>query len=272
MSLDFKFLLPNNFYVMIFSTFLCSSPLSGQWVHDWAEINVNGEPAFKLIDSTSVYAKNTDNGYEVFKRVLVNKSSVQNNSLEKGSIIHNSKGSQIGTTLENLILKDSFIPTTRRLAKKYVSIMINGEVNSTSFVRNSWPDKALVRLMNQKRVGAFWPTFEEYLRKFNFIHYRKSNVPEEISDAGLNVYVLPYRDYLNKENQGFRMIIFTRGSSAIQCVLVSSVDSKKEKLDFPKIKLFEEKPFGSLYHFGKPNKNQSEGYEVMAYDLLPYDD
>ncbi|MDA8650390.1 hypothetical protein N9L36_01665, partial [Schleiferiaceae bacterium] len=66
--------------------------------------------------------------------------------------------------------------------------------------------------------------------------------------------------------------IFTRGTSAIQCVLVSNTDSKKENLDFPKIKLFEEKPYGSLYHFGKPNKNQSEGYEVMAYDLMPFED
>ncbi len=272
MSLPFKISLPANFSYLLLSAFLCSSSLNGQWIHDWAAISLNGKQAFQLIDSTSVYAENTNNGYNIFKKVLVNKSSVQSNTLQKGSVLRNSKGIQIGTTLEDLIFKGSFIPTTRRLAKKYISIMISGEVNSTSFIRNSWPDKALVKLIKQKRVGAFWPSFQEYLKKFNFIHYKKNSVPEEISDAGLNVYVLPYRDNLNKENQGFRMIIFTRGSSAIQCVIISSIDSKKEKLDFPKIKLFEEKPFGLLYHFGKPNKNQSEGYEVMAYDLLPYED
>ena len=272
MSFSFNISIHNSFFFFLLNTFLCSGSLHGQWIHDWAAINVDGGQAFQLIDSTSVHAQRTNNGFTIFKRVLVNKSSIQNNSLQKGSILLDSKGIQIGKTLEDLIFIDLFTPTTRRLAKKYVSILIKGDVNSSSFIRNSWPDKALVRLMKQKRVGAFWPTFKEYLKKFNFVDYKKSDVPEEISDAGLNVYFLPYRDYLNKENQGFRMIIFTRGTSAIQCVLVSNTDSKKENLDFPKIKLFEEKPYGSLYHFGKPNKNQSEGYEVMAYDLMPFED
>ena len=56
-------------------------------------------------------------------------------------------------------------------------------------------------------------------------------------------------------------------------VIKSEVDKTADKTTFYRaIKLFEEKPYGSLYHFGKPNKNQSEGYEVMAYDLMPFYD
>ena len=253
-------------------TLMLPKSLLGQWVYDWTEIRINNQIEFTLMDSTSVYAVPSISGYAIQKRVLVKKSSIENSHLKEGSILYNEKGKEIGLAIRILNFKEQVSPINRRLAKKHIAIIINGEVNSTSFIRDSWPDRALVKLLRQKRSGGFWPSFEVYLKKFNFEKYRKDGLPDEISNAGLEAYVLPFKDYLNKKNQGFRMIIFTRGTSGIQCVMMADNEISEEKLIFPKVKLFEEKPFGSIYHFGKPNKSQSEGYEVMAYDLLPFQD
>ena len=247
-------------------------PVNGQWVHDWANITIDDLTAFQLNDSTEVRAKIIDGGYEIQKRVLVEKNSISGNKLIGGRILRNLQGEKIGKTHMDLTFKDQSAPPIRRLSKKYSAIIINGNVTSSAFVRDSWPEKALVKLINKKRVGAFWVVFEKYLKKFQFQKIDKNKLPEEIINSSLDVYVLAFKNYLNQNKQGFRMIIFTRGNSFIQCVLLSDNNLIQNSLEFPKIKLFEREPFGDLYHFSKPNRYQSEGFELVAYDLLPFEE
>ncbi len=245
---------------------LLALPLSAQWVNEWTAITVDKEPAFTLSDSTAVYAvRAADGGYDITKRVWVEKAAVADNELAAESILYNDKGQEIGHTLIDLFFEDLGVPSDRRMARKYSTGLIHGHVRSSAFISNSWPERSLVELLTEKRIGPFWDAFAAYLEKFGFEELKP--LPNELKDAGLNAWVLRYANLANQDDQRFRIIIFTRGEVGIQCVLTDS-----EVLDLPKVKLLEEKVFGQLHHFAKPNVLQSNGYEYAAYACIPLTD
>ena len=67
--------------LLFVSVIFSYSPANGQWVHDWANITIDDLTAFQLNDSTEVRAKIIDGGYEIQKRVLVEKNSISGNKL-----------------------------------------------------------------------------------------------------------------------------------------------------------------------------------------------
>lgn len=244
---------------------LLGFPMSAQWVHEWTRITVDGQTAFTLSDSSAVHAERAAKGYHIQKRVWVEKSAVSQSELAAQSTLYTAQGKAMGQTLIPLALLDQGVPSDRRMAKKYVTGLIQGEVNSSAFISNSWPERSLVEFLTEKRVGPFWDNFSAYLDAFGFEKVKPQ--PEDLSDAGIDTWVLRYADARNQDEQRFRMIIFTRGEVGIQCVL-----THEETLDLPKIKLFEEKAYGQLHHLSKPTTTQSSGYEYAAYAFIPLED
>lgn len=242
------------------------SPLSAQWVNEWTVITVDKEPAFTLSDSTAVYAVRADDGgYDITKRVWVEKSAVSGEQIEPNTILFDGKGQSMGLTKSHLVLKDLGVPTDRRMARKFVTGLIHGHVLSSAFISNSWPERYLEKWLADKHFGPFWDGFSEYLEKFHF--QELSPLPFELKNAGINAWVLRYQDASNQDEQRFRMIIFTRGESNIQCVLTAN-----EVLAIPKLKLLEKTSFGQLHHLSKPNATILTGYEYAAYACIPLTD
>ena len=245
---------------------LLASPLSAQWVHEWTPITVDGSLAFALSDSTAVYAeRSADEGYDITKRVWVEKISLSDETLAEGASLFNAKGKVMGTTRMALRIENIGMPTDRRMAKKYVTGLLKGHVRSSGFISHSWPERALVAFLTEKRIGPFWEGFSSYLNTFGFEQLK--NAPSELQDAGLDAWVLRYQDRSNSDEQKFRMIVFTRGEVGIQCILTD-----QEVLTLPKLKLQESKVFGQLHHLAKPTLTQSAGYEYTAYAYIPLED
>jgi hypothetical protein len=242
---------------------LLASPLSAQWVNEWTSITVDKEPAFTLSDSTAVHAvRAADGGYAISKRVWVEKAAVTDGELATGSTLYNAKGQAIGQTQKALLFDEPGVPSDRRMAKKYVTGLIHGQVRSSAFISNSWPERSLVEFLTEKRVGPFWEAFSEYLHTFGFEELKP--LPSELQDAGLNAWVLRYEDARNQDEQRFRILIFTRGEVGIQCILTD-----EEVLELPKLKGQESKPYGQLHHLAKPTTAQATGYEYAAYACIP---
>ena len=242
---------------------LLASPLSAQWVNAWTNITVDKEPAFTLSDSTAVHAvRAADGGYNITKRVWVEKCAVSDGEIAAETPLYNAKGQAIGQTQKALLLDEPGIPSDRRMAKKYVTGLIHGHVRSSAFISNSWPERSLVEFLTEKRTGPFWDAFSGYLQNFGFEELKP--LPGELDDAGLNAWVLRYQDANNLDEQRFRIIIFTRGEVGIQCILTDA-----EVLEIPKLKLHEDKVYGQLHHLAKPTTAQSTGYEYVAYACIP---
>ena len=242
---------------------LLASPLSAQWVNAWTNITVDKEPAFTLSDSTAVHAvRAADGGYDISKRVWVEKGAVSDGEIAAETPLYNAKGQAIGQTQKALLLDEPGIPSDRRMAKKYVTGLIHGHVRSSAFISNSWPERSLVEFLTEKRTGPFWDAFSGYLQNFGFEELKP--LPGELDDAGLNAWVLRYQDAKNLDEQRFRIIIFTRGEVGIQCILTDA-----EVLEIPKLKLHEDKVYGQLHHLAKPTTAQSTGYEYAAYACIP---
>jgi len=242
---------------------LLASPLSAQWVNAWTSITVDKEPAFTLSDSTAVHAvRAADGGYDITKRVWVEKDAVRDGELAAEATLYNAKGQPIGQTQKALHLNEPGTPSDRRMAKKYMTGLIHGHVRSSAFISNSWPQRSLVEFLTEKRSGPFWEAFSGYLQNFGFEELKP--LPDELDDAGLNAWVLRYQDAKNQDEQRFRILIFTRGEVGIQCILTDA-----EVLDIPKLKLHEDKAYGQLHHLAKPTAAQSTGYEYAAYACIP---
>ncbi len=244
---------------------LLASPLSAQWVNEWTTITVDKEPAFTLSDSTAVHAvRAAEGGYDITKRVWIEKSAVSDGQIATGTTLYDAKGRPMGQTQKTLAFHEPGVPSDRRLAKKYVTGLIRGQVKSSAFISHSWPERALVDFLSEKPTGPFWERFSDYLQNFGFEELKP--LPGELDDAGLNAWVLRYQDVKNQDEQRFRLIIFTRGEVGIQCIITDA-----EGLDIPKLKLLEEKAYGRLHHLAKPSTAQSTGYEYAAYACIPLD-
>jgi hypothetical protein len=97
---------------------LLASPLSAQWVNAWTSITVDKEPAFTLSDSTAVHAvRAADGGYDITKRVWVEKAAVRDGELAAEATLYNAKGQPIGQTQKALHLNEPGTPSDRRMAK-----------------------------------------------------------------------------------------------------------------------------------------------------------
>lgn len=239
-----------------------SAVANGQRIHGYAKAKVNGQEAFQLNDSTEVNAVRTDKGYTIQKRVWVPNASISNGVIMPGSALYTDKGVQIGQTLgADLPLKGAQ-PATERKLRKYQVGLIEGEVRSTHLQSGSWPEEALVELLNAKRSGPFWDAAKLFFKTNGFSEIEPVDLPEALAEGGYKAFVLMRGDVAGAAR--FRILVVTRGESAVQSLVLEG-----PALELPKFKLTETASYGTLMHAQKPTADYKEAIDELAYRYMP---
>lgn len=239
-----------------------SAAANGQRIHGYAKAKVNGQEAFQLNDSTEVYAVPTDKGYRVQKRVWVPNASISNGVIMPGSALYNDKGAQVGQTLGADVPLVGAQPATERKMRKYQVGLIEGEVRSTHLQSGSWPEEALVELLNAKRSGPFWDAAKQFFKSYGFTEIAAADLPEVLAEGGYKAFVLMRGDVAGGPR--FRILVVMRGESAVQSLVLEG-----PALELPKFKLTETASYGTVMHAQKPTPETKDAIDELAYRLMP---
>jgi len=254
--------LKSSLWVLILSTM--PQALSAQWLHAWSAITLDGKPAFSLKDSSAVHATKTSDGYLVQRRVWVLASHVNQESLDSGSTLYDRRLKPVGQTWMDLVLEEATEGGSHRRMRKHRSGLLTGHVTSSSFIVHTNPEREFERLLTQKRRGPLDESLNAYLKKHGFISLPLRDMPAELKGRGMLAHVLTYKHRNNADEQPFKMIIITRGSSFIQGVI-----HHDQVLTMPKVKYQSSTIYGELQLFAKPTDKQLEALEELAYLFIP---
>jgi hypothetical protein len=137
-------------------------------------------------------------------------------------------------------------------------------VTSSSFIIQTNPEREFERLLTQKRRGPLDELLNAYLAQHGFISVPLRDMPLELKGRGMLAHVLTYKHRSNTDEQPFKMIIITRGSSFIQGVI-----HHDQVLTMPKVKHQSSTIYGELQLFAKPTDKQLEALEELAYRFIP---
>ena len=91
-----------------------------------------------------------------------------------------------------------------------------------------------------------------------------SDLPEALAEGGYKAFILMRRDASNQANPRFRILVVTRGESAVQSIVLEG-----SALELPKFKVVEKVDFGTIMHAQKPTPAYKEGLEELAYRNIP---
>lgn len=249
----------------LFLTLLAAAlGLHAQRIHGYAKVKIAGQEAFQLNDSTEVFAERTDGGFKIRKRVWVPNSSLSKGVIMPGSSLYNDRGEVVGQTLGADVPLADAQPATERKLRKYHVGTIEGEVRATHLMRGSWPEEALAELLNAKRSRPFWEDAAQFFRANGFTEIPATELPEALVEGGFKAFLLLRRDASNLANPRFRIIVVTRGESAVQSIVLDG-----PALELPKFKVVETTSVGTLMHAQKPAPAYKEALEELAYRNIP---
>jgi len=237
---------------------------SAQRIHGYAKAKIAGQEAFQLNDSTEVFAERTERGFTVRKRVWVANSSLSGGVIMPGSSLFNERGEVIGQTLGADVTLMGAQPATERKLRKYQVGTVEGEVRATALQAGSWPEEALAELLNAKRSRPFWEDAEVFFKDYGFAELEATDLPEVLAEGGYKAFILMRRDASNQANPRFRILVVTRGESAVQSIVLEG-----SALELPKFKVVEKVDFGTIMHAQKPTPAYKEGLEELAYRNIP---
>ncbi|MEN9833588.1 MAG: hypothetical protein RL753_742 [Bacteroidota bacterium] len=237
---------------------------SAQRIHGYAKAKIAGQEAFQLNDSTEVFAERTERGFTVRKRVWVANSSLSGGVIMPGSSLFNERGEVIGQTLGADVTLMGAQPATERKLRKYQVGTVEGEVRATALQAGSWPEEALAELLNAKRSRPFWEDAEVFFKDYGFAELEATDLPEALADGGYKAFILMRRDASNQANPRFRILVVTRGESAVQSIVLEG-----SALELPKFKVVEKVDFGTIMHAQKPTPAYKEALEELAYRHMP---
>jgi hypothetical protein len=237
---------------------------SAQRIHGYAKAKIAGQEAFQLNDSTEVFAERTERGFTVRKRVWVANSSLSGGVIMPGSSLFNERGEVIGQTLGADVTLMGAQPATERKLRKYQVGTVEGEVRATALQAGSWPEEALAELLNAKRSRPFWEDAEVFFKDYGFAELEATDLPEALAEGGYKAFILMRRDASNQANPRFRILVVTRGESAVQSIVLEG-----SALELPKFKVVEKVDFGTIMHAQKPTPAYKEALEELAYRHMP---
>jgi hypothetical protein len=250
--------------VLIFALLVAAFGGSAQRIHGYAKAKIAGQEAFQLNDSTEVFAERTERGFTVRKRVWVANSSLSGGVIMPGSSLFNERGEVIGQTLGADVTLMGAQPATERKLRKYQVGTVEGEVRTTALQSGSWPEEALAELLNAKRSRPFWEDAEMFFKDYGFAELEATDLPEALADGGYKAFILMRRDASNQANPRFRILVVTRGESAVQSIVLEG-----SALELPKFKVVEKVDFGTIMHAQKPTPAYKEALEELAYRHMP---
>ena len=237
---------------------------SAQRIHGYAKAKIAGQEAFQLNDSTEVFAERTERGFTVRKRVWVANSSLSGGVIMPGSSLYNERGRVIGQTLGADVPLTGAQPATERKLRKYQVGTVEGEVRATALQAGSWPEEALADMLNAKRSRPFWEDAQVFFKDYGFAEIEANDLPEALADGGYKAFILIRRDASNQANPRFRILVVTRGESAVQSIVLES-----GPIELPKFKLTETTSVGTVMHALKPTPAFKEALEELAYRNIP---
>jgi len=254
--------LKSSLWILILSAM--SQSLSAQRLHAWSTITMNDKQAFSLKDSSAIHAIKTPDGYLVQRRVWVLASEVHQETLDSGSTLYDQDLKPVGQTWMDLVFEDAKEGGSHRSMRKHRSGLLTGHVTSSSFIIQTNPEREFERLLTQKRRGPLDELLNAYLAQHGFISVPLRDMPLELKGRGMLAHVLTYKHRSNTDEQPFKMIIITRGSSFIQGVI-----HHDQVLTMPKVKHQSSTIYGELQLFAKPTDKQLEALEELAYRFIP---
>ena len=250
--------------LLLFALLAAAFSGTAQRIHGYAKAKIAGQEAFQLNDSTEVFAVRTERGFTVRKRVWVANTSLSKGVIIPGSALYNERGEAIGQTLGADVPLTGAQPATERKLRKYQVGTIEGEVRATHLQSGSWPEEALAELLNAKRSRPFWEDAEVFFKSYGFAELEPTELPEALGEAGCKVFMLQRRDAGNEANPRFRVLVVTRGESAVQSIVLDG-----PALELPKFKVVETADFGTVMHAQKPTPAYKEALEELAYRNIP---
>ncbi len=249
---------------LLFALLVAAFGGSAQRIHGYAKAKIAGQEAFQLNDSTEVFAERTERGFTVRKRVWVANSSLSGGVIMPGSSLFNERGEVIGQTLGADVTLMGAQPATERKLRKYQVGTVEGEVRATALQAGSWPEEALAELLNARRSRPFWEDAEVFFKDYGFAELEATDLPEALAEGGYKAFILMRRDASNQANPRFRILVVTRGESAVQSIVLEG-----SALELPKFKVVEKVDFGTIMHAQKPTPAYNEGLKELAYRNIP---
>lgn len=250
--------------LLLFTALIAALSGSAQRIHGYAKAKIAGQEAFQLNDSTEVYAERSERGFTVRKRVWVANSSLSKGVIMPGSNLFNERGETIGQTLGADVPLSGAQPSTERKLRKHQVGTVEGEVRATHLQSNSWPEEALANMINAKRSRPFWEDAEVFFKDYGFAEIEDNDLPEALADGGYKAFILMRRDASNQANPRFRILVVTRGESAVQSIVL-----ERGPIELPKFKLTESTSVGTVMHAQKPTPAFKEALEELAYRNIP---
>ena len=224
---------------------------------------VSGQKGVEFNDSTEVWAQQTETGYTVQRRVWIQRKALGKDSTVAAETALLGRNAQpVGTALTTLKLHDVRPSEVAGLRRHYIAL-VRGTSKTTAFYTNSFPDRALVELLSEKRVGPFGTALKNYLETFGFQKVSASKLPEELNAAGdLEVWVLRHEHQTTQEPAPARLVLVVRSDVALAAVVHAD-----GPLMLPKLKETRNLSSGSYHYFAKPAKSFAEGLELAVYGL-----
>ena len=250
--------------VLLFALLVAAFGGSAQRIHGYAKAKIAGQEAFQLNDSTEVFAERTERGFTLRKRVWVANTSLSGGIIMPGSSLYNERGEVIGQTLGADVPLTGAQPATERKLRKYQVGTVEGEVRSTHLQAGSWPEEALAVLLNAKRSRPFWEDAQIFFKNYGFAEIEATDLPEALAEGGYKAFILMRRDASNQANPRFRILVVTRGESAVQSIVLEG-----GPIELPKFKLTETTSVGTVMHAQKPTPAYKEALEELAYRNIP---
>ena len=141
---------------------------------------------------------------------------------------------------------------------------VEGEVRATALQAGSWPEEALAELLNAKRSRPFWEDAEVFFKDYGFAEIEANDLPEALAEGGYKAFILMRRDASNQASARFRILVVTRGESAVQSIVLEG-----GPIELPKFKLTETTSVGTVMHAQKPTPAFKEALEELAYRNIP---
>lgn len=229
---------------------------------------INGQKAVEFNDSTEVWAQQTETGYAVQRRIWVpRKAMAKDSTVAAGTVLLGRNGQPTGSTLTSVKLYDvrpSDVPGLRR----HWMALVRGTSKSTAFYTNTFPDRALVELLSEKRTGPFSDALRAYVERFGFQKVAPVKLPEELTASGdLEVWVLRHEHKTTQEPAPARLVLVVRSDVALAAVVHAD-----GPLTLPKLKETRNIASGSYHYFAKPSKSFAEGLELAVYGLSTLDE
>ena len=148
---------------------------------------------------------------------------------------------------------DSLWESSARRRSKYYEVVLSGNLDSRHIERRSFPTYMLEQFFSEKRVGSMKENLENELKRSGW---------ENKSFGEYDTWA--FLDYQrNPGKPEFQALFIFRGS--MPYVLIN----KGELFEYPKLKLTEDRDYGTFYFFQRPNDRFLSEIDDIVMDYVP---